>query len=373
MKTLLLVAACFVCLLESAGQIRAADALADENPKADVIPPVQYPKNQESIDVLFIGNSYTYGHQMPKMVHAIARSKRCRMSSDIYAVGGASLRGHWADKKVQAKLQSKTWHAVILQDQSAMPVMSPDSTIGYGSKFAKAIKGKGGRPVFFMTWGYRRSGKLDSAMQQGLAETYCRAAHGVGAEVAPVGLAWKDAMEKQPKLNLYAPDGSHPNAAGAYLTACVMFATIYNQSPVDAPRAIVVTDKAGRRVPICRIPSSQAKFLQEIAWETVSKFRQDNTIGQVVKRRKEAEARHPSIEDVKKVLAQHAKPFLVADAVKLWGSPHRKNEKQRLHLYQLKNEATLWLTFNDKSELISARVLPRSGMGIKLDVPVKPE
>lgn len=37
---------------------------------------------------------------------------------------------------------------------------------------------------------------------------------------------------------MHISDGSHANAAGSYLAACVIYATITGKSPLGAPREI---------------------------------------------------------------------------------------------------------------------------------------
>ena len=50
------------------------------------------------------------------------------------------------------------------------------------------------------------------------------------ATVAPAGEAWRAVINDDPDIELYSGDGSHPNINGTYLTACVMYATMF-QSP----------------------------------------------------------------------------------------------------------------------------------------------
>jgi hypothetical protein len=44
--------------------------------------------------------------------------------------------------------------------------------------------------------------------------------------VAPVGLAWAQALQREPGLELWAGDGKHPSKLGSYLTACVFYASL---------------------------------------------------------------------------------------------------------------------------------------------------
>jgi lysophospholipase L1-like esterase len=71
-----------------------------------------------------------------------------------------------------------------------------------------------------MTWGYREGdpgnypGDTFTAMQLRLAEGYSELGTELSAPVAPVGLAWAEALQREPALDLWDGDGEHPNAAG---------------------------------------------------------------------------------------------------------------------------------------------------------------
>ncbi|NDB12336.1 MAG: hypothetical protein EBX54_10555, partial [Betaproteobacteria bacterium] len=50
------------------------------------------------------------------------------------------------------------------------------------------------------------------------------------ALVIPVALAFEEAYRQRPNVSLHMTyDGSHPNALGTYLAACVTFSSIYSQ------------------------------------------------------------------------------------------------------------------------------------------------
>jgi hypothetical protein len=54
----------------------------------------------------------------------------------------------------------------------------------------------------------------------GLNGAYFDLAGELGAKVAPVGLAWKKALEMQPSPILHQSDKIHPTPDGSYLAAC---------------------------------------------------------------------------------------------------------------------------------------------------------
>jgi hypothetical protein len=94
-----------------------------------------------------------------------------------------------------------------------------------------------------------------------LAEAYTTAGNENNALVIPAGLAFARAIDKQPELNLYAPDKRHPSLAGTYLAACTVFAALTGRSPVG-------------NAYLAGIDAPTAGFLQKVAWETVQEYYQ---------------------------------------------------------------------------------------------------
>lgn len=254
------------------------------------------------LKVLFIGNSYTSVNNLPGVLAGLADAAGGRkIETDRHLFGGCTFERHVKEKKAIEKIKSKKWDVVVLQEQSLMPVIAPQQTLKYARILAAEIKQQGAKPVFYLTWArqhipemqtgadpdespayakamYNVSGaskyaELDAWVQgsqaglrSGLNGTYFTAAKETNATVAPVGIVWKNALAADPDLVLHQRDKSHPSQAGTYLAACVFYATLLKKSPVGLPGAI----KQGKRT-IANIPVSQAKQLQQIAWDTVRK------------------------------------------------------------------------------------------------------
>ena len=98
----------------------------------------------------------------------------------------------------------------------------------------------------------------------------------------PVGPAWMAAQEQRPGLRLHASDGIHPSAAGVYLSACVFYASITGESPMDNP---VYTSKGfDHPEVIIKLDGDTVQFLQRIAWETVNEYLQKDEFQVIIKR-----------------------------------------------------------------------------------------
>lgn len=181
-------------------------------------------KDQPSpLKVLFIGNSYTYYHRMPDIVAAMSSRPESprRFEVRMVAQGGASLAQHW-DGGGRRALRSGAWDAVVLQDQSTLPLTNPDRIGRYAERLAGTAREAGARTILYVTWARRDRPET----QHDIDEAYAAAARQANAALAPVGTAWKRVRERWPDLALHDADGGHPSAMGSYLAACVLYISL---------------------------------------------------------------------------------------------------------------------------------------------------
>jgi len=214
--------------------------------------------------ILFIGNSLTFYNNFPEMVAELAHSGGYNVEIDVSAYGGWTLSDHAASTVTRGKIEQEDWNYVVLQEQSVIPSIVDERTqqMYPAVRFLHSKIGeKGAFVILFMTWGYR-NGFPDSGfsnfdeMQAQLHTGYTEIATELGVLVAPVGTAWQNAVTQNPELNLWQMDGVHPTEGGSYLSACVFYALIFQQSPEG------LTYRAG-------LSEEMAYFLQSIAAETV--------------------------------------------------------------------------------------------------------
>jgi hypothetical protein len=221
--------------------------------------------------VLFLGNSYTYGNNLPQLFADLSRAGGHDVVVDMRASGGEILAGHVESAETMAKIRQGNWDYVILQEQSQIPTIPfyRDSLMYPAARELKNII-REGNPcaslMFFMTWGRRFGGKqCDSNgehcspdfqnfehMQDSLEASYKRIADELRAEVSPVGISWLYALANDPNLVLHTDDNSHPNLAGSYLAACTFYAMIWEENPQNS------SFFAGQS-------AEQASFLQQAA------------------------------------------------------------------------------------------------------------
>jgi hypothetical protein len=132
-------------------------------------------------------------------------------------------------------------------------------------RFAKEIRAMGARPALYMVWpAVNRPGDFD-----GVSKSYSLAAKEVDGLLFPAGEAWRAAWRRDPKLELYSPDGFHPTVTGSYLAALVMYERLYDSSPIGLPARLELQGIAGTTIDL---PPEQTRLLQEAAMEANQKF-----------------------------------------------------------------------------------------------------
>ena len=195
---------------------------------------------EEKTRILFVGNSYTgqVRGAVTKLFAASPEGKTTKL--EFITPGGKTLAFHLGNDSTTKKIKEGNWDFVVLQDQSQTPAVFPKKFEEAAVKLDKLIDASGAKTVFYQTWGRRDGDKANpklfptyESMQKKLSKNYLSAAKRCKARLAPVGDTWSLVRKENPKLGreLYRKDGSHPSAKGAYLAACVFYATIFEKSP----------------------------------------------------------------------------------------------------------------------------------------------
>lgn len=173
--------------------------------------------------ILMLGNSFTYFHDMPKMLAAILGEE-----VESNTKGGAFLseqldpNSELGARTLKA-LREDRWDYVVLQEQSKAPIFAREGFYNSVKKLCELARAAGAKPLLYATWAYREgSEKLAGTelsfdeMNAGLYESYHQAAQDNGALIADVGKAFE---ALRGLANLYEDDDFHPSAAGSILAA----------------------------------------------------------------------------------------------------------------------------------------------------------
>jgi len=213
------------------------------------------------MNVLFIGNSYTFCNGLPFMLGDLAKSRGRTVATRKVTKGGVTLRWHSRNPETLDAIAEGGWDFVVLQDQSLAPIERPDMLLGAAIDLAARIRSTGGEPVLYMTWARQHAPETQDA----IADAYNRVGAEIDARVAPVGVAWGRSLAAHPGITLHTADRSHPTVEGSYLAACVFHATLLGETPVGLPNGFRAADDAAGAV-----GAEEAALLQKVAWASVA-------------------------------------------------------------------------------------------------------
>ena len=202
---------------------------------------------QDTLSVLFIGNSYTSYNNLPLLVKNLSTSAGKTLNIDSNMPGGYLMSSHAADGTTLSKISMGNWDYVILQEQSQIPTIE---YYRYNDMYPAMIDLKAlinlynpcAKIITYMTWGRRFGGQqFDPSgtycspvfanfnhMQDSLTSAYLEISEQLKVQCAPVGVVWQNILNDT-NLVLHSGDNSHPNIDGSYVAACAIFTSIWKQ------------------------------------------------------------------------------------------------------------------------------------------------
>lgn len=232
--------------------------------------------------ILFIGDSDAFW--LDQHLKNLAASEDPPLVIETLGVtsGGASLEEHWKLTLGLKAIKEGSWDVVVLNEDLRVHWSDVDKFYDYAGKFDQEIKQIGAQTVLYMPQPWKT--KMDPPLAEDYAEVYGKLGEELGAKVAPAALAWQRSIQQRPDLELYARDGIHGNLHGAYLSLCVLYAAIFERSPVglayhlsDIPQGsqeYIMRHMFEGGLDYKAITEEETAFLQRIAWETVQDYKQ---------------------------------------------------------------------------------------------------
>jgi hypothetical protein len=291
---------------------------------------------KKTLNVLFIGNSFTARHNLSTVVKAMAEAGNpgLKFNRTDVIYGGRTLKDHWrlgtqnivkqstlteaeekatiaaleknvADdpkdkyapsalarhRELLPKLEAnrKPWDVVVLQSYRDDLEGDPTLYAEYAPKFAELAKAQGARVILYETTPTTQNDKPltavpDAAPILAKERAIAALARKIDASVAPMALVAQRCQTQRPDLTLRFVNDAHLNQTMAYLTACTLYAALFEKSPVGLPVDSITDTRSfeGERNdrtkdrdgnPITRQFSDKDRAdLQRIAWEGWSEF-----------------------------------------------------------------------------------------------------
>ncbi|WP_276167416.1 hypothetical protein [Zobellia alginiliquefaciens] len=227
-------------------------------------------KNEAPINILFVGNSFTYFWNMPHLVEAMSKTQGVPVQIQQSTVGGTNLMQHWKSEKgtvTRQLINDMKWDYVIFGDHSLSTIEAPKRFKKYSSKFAELVRSKGAEPIFFITWAY----KSNPLMQNCITKGYMDLTKELNVRVFPVGPVFMKAKTLQPDLELYFDD-KHPSSDGTYLIALTITKFLLDKSVKTVPNRLTTLDKDGKNLYLSFVRPTTGTFFRQLVEELDENF-----------------------------------------------------------------------------------------------------
>lgn len=179
------------------------------------------------------------------------------------------------------------WDYVVLQSWQDVTDNPEAGYMKYATKFADLAKKQNTTPILYLSAPYSLNAMpVDEPIEAERALNDVRIAFelakNTGALVVPVPLAVYRLQKAGAAITLRYENDYHPNQYCAYLTACLVYAAVFNKSPEGLELSEVVETTINRDNPgfdpdggsLKRVfTNAERLLLQRTAWETMEAFR----------------------------------------------------------------------------------------------------
>ncbi len=228
--------------------------------------------SDETLNILFLGNSLMYYNDMPLIFESIALGTGKKVKVTSVTKGSATMSDFAAEStEVGAQaiplLKNRKWDYLVIEPSRRI---SPYEETVKEAEFASAVKLKeladaaGAKVILYAVWGNNNGTVVEykaaspTSISESGSHSMGRKAHtkfmeDVSAElseklggvaVAHAGYAFENFIADHPTVNLYHTDDRHPSPDGSFLAACVIYATVFGESPAGTSYTMNLSSEA---------------------------------------------------------------------------------------------------------------------------------
>ncbi len=183
-----------------------------------------------AVGILFVGNSLTYTHDVPGLVHRLAEKDGRSVATASIAFPNYSLEDHWRTGLADRIRQLEPDVVVMQQGPSSLDE-SREHLVLWAGRIAEVAREVGAEPAMYMVWP-----DVSRRFAFGAVEaSYAAAATAIEGRLLPAGTTWLEVWSRDEALPLYGGDGFHPGYLGALAAAHTIYAGLFDVDPSGLP------------------------------------------------------------------------------------------------------------------------------------------
>ncbi len=215
------------------------------------------PKEDDELNILFLGNSLIFYNDMPAIFDNIAKAAGKNVSVSSITKGSATISDFASSEtavgqEFSKKLLTKKWDYIIIEPSRRITPYENtvlEAEIASAKTIQRFAKSSGAEILLYSVWG-NNTGNLTvytanspiNIVSSG-TQSIPRGAHARfmyetaeliseelgGVKIIKSGYAFENLIADHPDINLYHSDERHPSPEGSYLAACTVFSTIFGE------------------------------------------------------------------------------------------------------------------------------------------------
>lgn len=198
------------------------------------------------MNVLFIGNSYTYFNDLDKLFEGICRENGHHVNAFRVTKGGRKTISYLDSEdpitqQLEAILRERHYDVCFLQEQSLLPARDYETFKAGMTHVKRMVGSQADRFILYATWARKlgspdleENGWTPEQMKDQLYAAYRKLGQELDMTVSPVGLSFWHTVCHHPEIELHDPDRSHPSYLGSALAALTHYHTLFGEFPRKA-------------------------------------------------------------------------------------------------------------------------------------------
>ncbi len=201
---------------------------------------------EDTMKILFIGNSATYTNDMPENYFApLCEAAGYNVEVTRITSGGYYLRWHASANdtygmQVTAALRDNKYDYVVFQELTTLAVTDPAQFYSSARIMAAKIRENGAEPILYNPIpalaeysGYAENGWTSEFVAGTVSAAHNAIGNELGIKIAYAGPAVYDLMVAHPEMNFHHTDKAHPGKLGSFVIASTIFATMFGEDPTE--------------------------------------------------------------------------------------------------------------------------------------------